>query len=180
MPGKKEDPASSPQSSVVNVAEVIAAVNRARAAYGAVWLEKLPSGIRLNPSHCPLARSFRMGVAQPLFFAVGSEGLRVEALGQDPVKIADAIRAAWYGYGQVAEGDPASATSIIRMPSELRSFVKQFDAGRLPHYVGGPDPEELAAVNTLARKIADAKALSARDSLRISRRSRPRYKVPSG
>jgi len=177
MPGK-EDPASPPQSPVVNVVEVVATINRARAAYGAARLEDLPSGIRLNPSHCPIARAFRMGVSQPLFFAVGSEGLRVEALGLDPAEIAHAIKAAWYGPAPIVEGDPLS--SVVHMPSELRSFVKQFDAGKLPSYVGVPEGAELATVTALARKIADAKAVSARDSSRILRGSRTRAKIPPG
>jgi len=178
MPGKKEDPASPPQSPVVNVADVVATINRARAVYGAARLEDLPSGIRLNPSHCPIARAFRMGVSQPLFFAVGSEGLRVEALGWDPAEIAHAIKAAWYGPAPFVEGDPLS--SVVHMPSELRSFVKQFDAGKLPSYVGVPEGAELATVTALARKIADAKAVSARDSSRIRRGSRTREKIPRG
>lgn len=175
---KKEDPPSPPQSSVVDIAEVIAAVNRARAVYGAALLEDLPSGIRLNPSHCPLARAFRIGVRQPLFFAVGTQGLRVEALGQDSANIAHAIRYAWYGPTRVVKSDPLS--SVVRMPSELRSFVKEFDAGKLPDYVREPGGDELAAVSALARKIADAKAIRARDILRTSRRARTRAKVPPG
>lgn len=159
MPSKEQS-ASPQERSVVDVREVVATINRARAAYGAASLEHLPSGLRLNPSHCPLARAFRMGVSDRLFFAVGSERLRVEAIGQDPAKIAHAIRTAWYGPTRFVEGDPV--TSIIHMPPELCTFVKQFDAGALPDYVGTLDGDESANVNALAQRIADAKAHGAR------------------
>lgn len=153
-------PPSAERQLAVNLQEVIATVNRARAAYGAARLEHLPSGMRLNPSHCPLARAFRTGVSDRLFFALGSERLRVEAIGPDPAKIADAIRTAWYGPRRFVEGDPI--ISIIRMPPELCAFVKQFDASALPDYVGAPDRDESAMVAALARQIADAKATDAR------------------
>ena len=156
----KGGPPSAERPPAVNLQQVIATVNRARAASGAARLEHLPSGIRLNPSHCPLARAFRTDVADRLFFAVGSERLRVEALGPNPARIADAIRTAWYGPTRFVEGDPI--TSIIRMPPELCAFVKQFDAGVLPDYVGAPDRDESAMVAALARRIADAKGTDAR------------------
>lgn len=67
----------------VDVREVIATINRTCAAYAATLLEHLPSGLRLNPLHRLLARAFRMGVSDRLFFAVGSKRLRVEAVNQD-------------------------------------------------------------------------------------------------
>ena len=150
------DDAPSVKPPAVNLQPVIAAINRARAAYGASQIEHLPTGIIRNPSHCPLARAFRMGVSHRLFFAIGSERLRVEAVDRDAAKVAHAIRTAWYGAQRFIEGDPV--TSIVRMPPELCAFVKHFDSGALPQYVGSPDEKESASIDLLATRIADAKA----------------------
>jgi hypothetical protein len=169
----KEKNASAEHASVIDVRQVIATINRARAAYGATRIEELPSGLRLNPSHCPLARAFRMGVADRLFFGVGSGWLRVETVNEDPGRIAYAIKSAWYDPPRVVEGEPVS--SIIRLPPELRAFVREFDEGALPEYVGKPDENESACVAAMARKITDAKARiqrGARSLLQLSTSSR--------
>jgi hypothetical protein len=147
---------STAKPGAVDLQQVIAIINRARAAYGASPIEHLPSGLIRNPSHCPLARAFRIGVSDRLFFAVGSEQLRIEAVDRDAAKVADAMRTAWYGSRRFVEGDPV--TSIVRMLPELCAFVKHFDSGTLPAYVGTPDENESASVALVARRIADAKA----------------------
>jgi len=152
-----DDELSTAKASAVDVREVLATINRARAAYGASRLDELPNGLKCNPSHCPIARAFRMGVSDRLFFAVGSGHLRVEAVGQDAAKIAYAIRTTWYGQTRFVEGDPV--TSIIRLPDELRAFVEQFDAGALPEYVGAPEDKESATVAALTENIGNAKVL---------------------
>jgi hypothetical protein len=99
--------------------------------------------------------------------------LRVEALDHDPAKIAYAIRTAWYGPARFVEGDPV--TSIIRLPPELCAFVKQFDAGVLPEYVGTPDGNESAIVAALATRIADAKGGNQRRARSLRRLPAPSF-----
>jgi hypothetical protein len=67
---------------------VLKLVNQARAAYGALELGTLLSGQPHSASFCPIGRSFRSGVEDWLFVALGSKHLRLWTLGKDSAAVA--------------------------------------------------------------------------------------------
>lgn len=103
---------------MANLNTVLDKVNAARVAAGAHPLDALPRGRKGNAESCPLARAF-----QDAF-----PGARV---GSELTGVPDtsAPRVASAMGGAVAD----NFSSIIRLPHELRQFVRDFDNGVYPH-----------------------------------------------
>jgi hypothetical protein len=130
---------------------VLELVNLARAAYGAHELESLLSGQPHSASVCTIGRSLRSGVEDWLFVAVGSEHLRLWAVGKDPVTIAKQIMTAWgIPHEHLKQSRDRPGVVMFSLPPELREFVDQFDRGLLPHHQGQVDQQEVRHLGELA------------------------------
>lgn len=131
---------------------VLDLVNQARSTYDAPQLiELLPGEVR-SASFCPLGRSFRAGVENRLFTAVGTKYLRVWTPGKNSADVAREILRVWkIPENQMKKTGEKSGYVLIPLPSELRQFVEQFDRSLLPRYKCEVSPQEVLRLRELAR-----------------------------
>jgi hypothetical protein len=133
---------------------VLKLVNQARAAYGALELETLPSGQPHSASFCPIGRSFRSGVGDWLFVALGSKHLRLWTPGKDSAAVASLILTAWgMPHRPMVQPRDKSGCVTLALPAAIRDFVIQFDLGLLPDYHGIVGPSEMRQLSELARAM---------------------------
>jgi len=133
---------------------VLKLVNLARTSYGAFELEALLGGQLQSASFCPIGRSLRRGAEDWLFVAVGTQHLRVWALGKEPVAIAKQIMTAWgMPDRRLKQSGERSGFVILPLPSEIREFVDHFDHGLLPDYQSQVDVQEVHQLRDLARTM---------------------------
>jgi len=139
---------------IVDVPSVIQRVNAARAVCSCPPIDRLPKGERRSPCFCPLGRALRKDLGDSFFLAVGTQHLRVAAVDGDAGAIASRIRQAW-GLNEAEVGREGEQFVMVRLPPELRQFVIDFDAGKLPQFEGKVDQGEVRQLHALAKHLWD-------------------------
>ena len=136
---------------MADIRAVAARVNEARAACSLPPLQELPNGERSNPCFCPLGRALRKDMGEFFFLAVGSKHIRLASTNGATKEIAQRIQQAW---GVESEPVPAGEQfATVPLPVELRQFVNEFDAGKLPKFEGRIEQAEKARFDGLARRL---------------------------
>jgi len=137
---------------MVDIASVVRSVNAARMACSSPPIEQLPKGERRSPCFCPLGRALRRDLDDSLLLAVGTQHLRIGAFDADTGAVASRIRKAW-GLKERGIGRESEQFVIVPLPPELKQFVIEFDAGKLPEFEGKVDQIEVAQLDSLAKRL---------------------------
>lgn len=135
-------------------------------------VEELPPGERRNPCFCPLGRALRKDMGEAFFLAVGTKHLRLASTDGNVKEIARRIRNSW-NVGEDKLSSPVGEQFLtISLPAEMREFVAEFNAGKLPALEGRIEESEKVRFNELANRLWRVTV----DSLRRVRRLNPSRK----
>jgi hypothetical protein len=138
---------------MADVTEVKARVNAAREACSLPALEELPAGERGNPCFCPIGRALRKDMGEAFFLAVATKHVRLASTDGNVKEIARRIRDAW-GIGEDKSPSPVGEEFLtVPLPAEMREFVAEFDAGKLPELEGEIEQSEKVRFNDLAKRL---------------------------
>jgi hypothetical protein len=136
---------------MADVAAVKERVNAARDAYSMPPVKELPAGERGNPCFCPIGRALRKDMGDAFFLCVGTKHLRLASADGHVKEIARKIRSAWGVREDRSSPFAADQFLTIPLPAEMREFVADFDAGKLPELEAHVEESEKSRFNELAK-----------------------------
>jgi len=137
---------------MADIAAVKAKVNAAREAYSMPPIEELPAGERGNPCFCPICRALRKDTGDVFFICVGTKHLRLASADGHVKEIAQKIRRAWGVRDDRTSLVSAEQFLTIPLPAEIREFVAEFDAGKLPELEAQIEQYEKTRFDEVAKR----------------------------